>query len=555
MAPGVSVKAEHWKAITPDILVSPVEHIRKMFDEGVWKCSQLTEKLCFADLHSNDKQVDLGSYKAAFATYRKIIGSAAAQQFDRDHQIGTAPAIFHAFFQVMSAGVRSEIHRLFRELLEIGVAHSARLSVHPAEWAKTHLMILLKSKKHVLELWIKSVCDRQDYSRLGNTEQERDDFIFWKYWRAPKLIYMEPSGNLPYNSATEWNREDEAMTEKLLDAWSGRFIMSLEFDLDKLAGDAHVELAKTGGTVVSATVEDRDWQTIHAGFPGNDDRRFAAMAIEEALKSTPEDERPHPKVGAVVVKDGKVLTRAHRGENPKPKSHAEYIALEEKLPDDLIAGATVYTTLEPCTTRKHPKVPCAQRLIDRRIACVVIGMLDPNPDISGKGWQLLREAGIKIRVFDHDLMQVCEEMNREFIRAQKKRLLSTPPPSADGPAIIASRRLTDATWALQKAAWSFFSLHTQFGVARAPRDVEEEERRILEKLDAALTVFLQNYDFPSDLSTVVQSELGNINIALVNLKAFSMTGQVGSMENAAIQIQDACERVRTAAKPYTYRTQ
>jgi len=159
------------------------------------------------------------------------------------------------------------------------------------------------------------------------------------------------------------------------------------------------------------------------------DRKFARLAIDEARKSVAEDERPHPKVGAVVVKDGVALCKAHRGEILK--SHAEYIALDEKLSDDVVAGTTVYTTLEPCTTRKHPKIPCAQRLIDRRVACVVIGMLDPNPEISGKGWQLLREAGIEIRVFDHDLMQLCEEMNSGFIRSQKGRQVSAKTPTTD----------------------------------------------------------------------------------------------------------------------------
>ena len=64
--------------------------------------------------------------------------------------------------------------------------------------------------------------------------------------------------------------------------------------------------------------------------------------------------RPHPKVGAVVVKDGKVLAKAHRGENPK--SHAEYVALEEKLPNETLAGATVYTTLEPCVNEGTIKI-------------------------------------------------------------------------------------------------------------------------------------------------------------------------------------------------------
>jgi len=155
------------------------------------------------------------------------------------------------------------------------------------------------------------------------------------------------------------------------------------------------------------------------GLKDDDDRRFALLAIEEARKSAPEDERPHPKVGALIVKDGHVLSKAHRGE--KPKSHAEYVALEDKLSDDLAAGATVYTTLEPCTTRRHPKIPCAQRLVDRKIGRVVIGMLDPNPDIRGRGDQLLSDAGIEVQLFPRDLRAQVEEMNRDFIRAQKQR--------------------------------------------------------------------------------------------------------------------------------------
>jgi hypothetical protein len=79
------------------------------------------------------------------------------------------------------------------------------------------------------------------------------------------------------------------------------------------------------------------------------DRRFAEMAIQEALKSLPEDDRPHPLVGAVVVKNGVVVSLAHRGENPK--CHAEYIALEEKLSDDLIAGANGGRDQGRCATR------------------------------------------------------------------------------------------------------------------------------------------------------------------------------------------------------------
>src|SRR5437773_6605779 len=148
---------------------------------------------------------------------------------------------------------------------------------------------------------------------------------------------------------------------------------------------------------------------------GDADRKFARLAIDEARKSVPEpDGRSHPKVGAVVVKNGKLLSTAYRGE--RPENHAEYIALEKKLTDEAVAGATVYTTLEPCTTRNHPKIPCADRLIERKVARVVIRMLDPDDRISGKGQRKLRRAGIVTDLFPHDLAMEVEELNRDFTR-------------------------------------------------------------------------------------------------------------------------------------------
>ena len=331
----VSAKIEDWKAITPAALVVPVEHVRKTFDLGVWKCSEVTKRFCFADLHPDERQIDLEAYRSAFLTYRGIIGPQAARQFDNDHRIGSPAAIFHAYLEAFSAGLDSNIRGSFDDLLQIGIAHSARLGTSPVEWAKTHLTILIDDNKHMATLWIKSVCDRQDHSGPLNTDQETDELIYWRSWRAPKLILMQPSGSIPFNASTAWDREDESTTKKWLEGLSGRFIQFLGFHLEKIAGDAHVELAKTGSRA------------------GDDDRTFQLMAIEEARKSVAEDERPHPKVGAVVVKNGEVLSRAHRGE--VPKSHAEYVALEQKLSDELAAGATVYTTLEPCTTRKHPR--------------------------------------------------------------------------------------------------------------------------------------------------------------------------------------------------------
>jgi diguanylate cyclase (GGDEF)-like protein len=146
-----------------------------------------------------------------------------------------------------------------------------------------------------------------------------------------------------------------------------------------------------------------------------DDRKFARMAIDAARKSVAEsDGKVHPLVGAVVVKNGQILGIAYRGEFLA--NHAEFIALEKKLSRESIAGATVYTTLEPCTTRKYPKIPCAERLIERKVARVVIGMLDPDKRITGRGLRRLRDARIITELFPHDLMAEVEELNRDFTR-------------------------------------------------------------------------------------------------------------------------------------------
>lgn len=144
-----------------------------------------------------------------------------------------------------------------------------------------------------------------------------------------------------------------------------------------------------------------------------DSREYMQLAVELASNCVSEDGKVSPKVGAVVIRDGVILASAYRGEL-KPGEHAEYTLLERKLKGVDLEGATLYSTLEPCTHRNHPKISCTDRVIERKLKRVVIGTLDPNQTIRGLGELRLQEAGVEITRFTPDLVLRLRELNQEF---------------------------------------------------------------------------------------------------------------------------------------------
>ena len=118
---------------------------------------------------------------------------------------------------------------------------------------------------------------------------------------------------------------------------------------------------------------------------------------------------PNPVVGAVLVKDSRIVGRGyHRrfGGN-----HAEINALQNASTDP--AGATLYVTLEPCCHYgKTP--PCVDAIIKNKIKKVVIGTLDPNPQVRGKGVKILNQHGIETKV--GMLEEACRKLNEAHFK-------------------------------------------------------------------------------------------------------------------------------------------
>lgn len=144
------------------------------------------------------------------------------------------------------------------------------------------------------------------------------------------------------------------------------------------------------------------------------DQEYMQRAIELAKKARGFT-NPNPMVGAVIVKDGRIIGEGYH--RKCGELHAERNAFASLT--EAAEGATIYVTLEPCCHYgKTP--PCTEAIVENKIARVVIGSRDPNPLVSGKGARFLRERGILVE--EDFLREECDEINPVFFHYITKKI-------------------------------------------------------------------------------------------------------------------------------------
>ena len=137
-----------------------------------------------------------------------------------------------------------------------------------------------------------------------------------------------------------------------------------------------------------------------------EDLDYMRLAVELAKRGTGWT-APNPLVGAVLVKDGTIIGQGWHAKCGE--LHAERHALQNCTASP--RGATLYVTLEPCCHQGR-QPPCTDAILEAGIARVVVGSDDPNPLVTGKGLELLREQGVEVE--SGVLKAECDALNPVF---------------------------------------------------------------------------------------------------------------------------------------------
>jgi hypothetical protein len=235
---------ESWVKAAPADLLPAMNHLRDSFDSAHFNFGWTTTQLCYWRLHDGTPRFgtkDIQPYANTLQALKARVGLEATQRFTKLLSKETHPAIFKAFYDLYMDGLKFQLKLIFNGLLQIGLANRSRILQDPVEWARSLSEDLVNCHRHNIPIWIKNVCDEQQY----DPNEEVEEQIYWHKWRAPSFLVMEPSKYRVFDPRQVWERNDKETSAKWLDAFSDDYVLILGIELKNAAGMAALKQAMT----------------------------------------------------------------------------------------------------------------------------------------------------------------------------------------------------------------------------------------------------------------------------------------------------------------------
>jgi diaminohydroxyphosphoribosylaminopyrimidine deaminase / 5-amino-6-(5-phosphoribosylamino)uracil reductase len=283
------------------------------------------------------------------------------------------------------------------------------------------------------------------------------------------------------------------------------------------------------------------------------DARHLLRALELAGRARGQTS-PNPVVGAVVVKDGRVIGEGIT--QPPGESHAEVMALEAAA--GRTAGATMYVSLEPCC--HHGRTPpCTDAIVSAGIARVVIASDDPTPKAAGRGPGILRDEGVKVDFVDGHIGEAARMLNQPFrkhARTGRPLVIFKSAMTLDGKV---ATRTGDSQWISGEASrarahrWRAESDAVAVGIGTALVDdprltariegVARQPRRVVFDSEARLPLDSRLVKGVADVPLIVVCSRAASRTSMQALEAAGVDVIVATGENEAARVQHALDEL------------
>jgi diaminohydroxyphosphoribosylaminopyrimidine deaminase / 5-amino-6-(5-phosphoribosylamino)uracil reductase len=291
-----------------------------------------------------------------------------------------------------------------------------------------------------------------------------------------------------------------------------------------------------------------------AGTTATDrDAQHLMRAIELAGRARGQTS-PNPIVGAVVVKDGRVIGEGTT--QPPGESHAEVVALEEAA--GRTAGATMYISLEPCC--HHGRTPpCTEAIVSAGIARVVIASDDPTPKAAGRGPGILRDEGLRVDFVDGHIAEAARMLNQPFrkhARTGRPLVVFKSALTLDGKV---ATRTGDSQWISGEASrarahrWRAESDAVAVGIGTALMDdprltariegVARQPRRVVFDSEARLPLDSQLVRGVADLPLIVVCSRAAARTSVEALGSAGVDVITSTGENEAARVENALDEL------------